>query len=253
MDDPAGRTRYACYRAICQPPSSSMRSRSSASSAVLRFGSSSVRTPAPTAIVIAALARSRCPDGRTLTSARDVGNHRIDPGLKKTSAAIPTAAMANTVVGGISNSVAVGGAVRATVKHAMAHSGIGSLRWNTSAISYLLGILDESPTGPLQRVRRAMFSEPLLAYPAEIGGVDATWHPHPGDDDDRHQRHDDADDEQHMVVAAKSGRRIAIVTRAKAAVCALMHKALPLGAKFSEGGEATRDEQIEERCDAQAH
>src|SRR5688572_23948669 len=46
--------------------------------------------------------------------------------------------MANTVVGGIRNSVAVGGAVRATVKHAIAHSGIASLRWNTNAISYLL-------------------------------------------------------------------------------------------------------------------
>ena len=48
-----------------------------------------------------------------------------------------------------------------------------------------------------------MFSEPLLAHPAEIGGgVDATWHTHPGDDDDADQHHDDADDEQHMVVAA---------------------------------------------------
>jgi hypothetical protein len=47
--------------------------------------------------------------------------------------------MANTVVGGIRNSVAVaGGAVRATVKNAMAHSGIASRRWKTSAISYLL-------------------------------------------------------------------------------------------------------------------
>jgi hypothetical protein len=56
--------------------------------------------------------------------------------------------MANAVVGGITNSVAVGGAVRATVKNAMAHSGIASRRWNTSAIPYLLGgILDESPTG----------------------------------------------------------------------------------------------------------
>jgi hypothetical protein len=67
-----------------------------------------------------------------------VRNHGIEPGLKKTIAAIPTAAMANTVVGGIRNSVAVGGAVRATVKNAMAHSGIASLRWNMNAISYLL-------------------------------------------------------------------------------------------------------------------
>jgi hypothetical protein len=51
--------------------------------------------------------------------------------------------MANTVVGGIRNSVAVGGAVRATVKNAMAHSGIASLRWNMNAISYLL---DQSST-----------------------------------------------------------------------------------------------------------
>jgi hypothetical protein len=47
-----------------------------------------------------------------------------------------------------------------------------------------------------------MFSEPLLAHPAEIGGVDATWRTHPGNDDDRDQHHDEADDEQHMVVAA---------------------------------------------------
>jgi len=47
--------------------------------------------------------------------------------------------MANTVGGGIRNSVVVGGAVRATVKNAMAHSGIASLRWNINAISYLLG------------------------------------------------------------------------------------------------------------------
>jgi hypothetical protein len=67
-----------------------------------------------------------------------VRNDGIEPGIKKTIAAIPTAAMANTVVGGIRNSVAVGGAVRATVKHAIAHSGIASLRWNTNAISYLL-------------------------------------------------------------------------------------------------------------------
>jgi hypothetical protein len=68
-----------------------------------------------------------------------VHNRGIERGIKKTIAAIPTAAMANTVVGGIRNSVAVaGGAVRATVKNAMAHSGIASRRWKTSAISYLL-------------------------------------------------------------------------------------------------------------------
>jgi hypothetical protein len=36
-----------------------------------------------------------------------VRNHGIEPGIKKTIAAIPTAAMANTVVGGIRNRVAV--------------------------------------------------------------------------------------------------------------------------------------------------
>jgi hypothetical protein len=63
-----------------------------------------------------------------------VRNRGIEPGIKKTIAAIPRAATANTVVGGIRNSVAVGGAVRATAKNATAHSGIASLRWNTSAI-----------------------------------------------------------------------------------------------------------------------
>jgi hypothetical protein len=47
-----------------------------------------------------------------------------------------------------------------------------------------------------------MFSEPLLAHPAKIGGVDATWHTHPGNDDDRDQHDDDADNEQHLVLAA---------------------------------------------------
>jgi hypothetical protein len=53
-------------------------------------------------------------------------------------------------------------------------------------------------------MRRAVFGEPLLAHPAEIGGVHATWHPHPSDDDDRDQSDDDADDEQHMGRAAFS-------------------------------------------------
>jgi len=46
--------------------------------------------------------------------------------------------MTRRVVGGIRNSVAGGDAVRATVKNAIAHSGIANLRANTSAISYLL-------------------------------------------------------------------------------------------------------------------
>ena len=56
MDDPGGGTRYAWGRAICKPPSSSMRERSSASLAALRFGSSSVRTRVPAVILIAAFA-----------------------------------------------------------------------------------------------------------------------------------------------------------------------------------------------------
>jgi hypothetical protein len=67
-----------------------------------------------------------------------VRNHGIESGIKKTIAAIPRAAIANTVMGGIRSSVAVGGAVRASVKNAMAHSGTASLRWNMNAISYLL-------------------------------------------------------------------------------------------------------------------
>jgi hypothetical protein len=73
-------------------------------------------------------------------------------------------------------------------------------------------------------MRRAMFSEPLLAHPAETRGVDAGWHTHPGDDDDRDQHDDEPDDEQHGW-RRKSGRRIAIVTRHKLSVCALVHKA----------------------------
>jgi len=52
----------------------------------------------------------------------------------------------------------------------------------------------------LQGVRRAMFSEPLLAYPAETTGVHATWYPHPRDDADGDQHDTDADDKEHMVV-----------------------------------------------------
>jgi hypothetical protein len=63
-----------------------------------------------------------------------VRNHGIEPGIKKTIAAIPTAAMANIVMGGIRNTVAVGGAVTATATNATTHRGIASLRWNMSAI-----------------------------------------------------------------------------------------------------------------------
>jgi hypothetical protein len=63
-----------------------------------------------------------------------VRNRGIERGIKKTMAAIPTAATANIVAVGIRNSVAVGGAVRATARNATAHNGIASLRWNTSAI-----------------------------------------------------------------------------------------------------------------------
>jgi len=79
-------------------------------------------------------------------SAREGRTHGMGRGIKRI-AAIPTAIMANTVVVDIVNGAAVGGAVRATVKNATAHSGIASLRCNTSGISYLLGILDERPTG----------------------------------------------------------------------------------------------------------
>ena len=46
-----------------------------------------------------------------------------------------------------------------------------------------------------------MFSEPLLAHRAEIGGVHAIWHAPPVDDDDRDQHDDRADDELHQVLA----------------------------------------------------
>ena len=67
-----------------------------------------------------------------------------------------------------------------------------------------------------------MFSEPLLAHPAEISGIHATWYPHPRDDADRDQHDADADDEEHMVVAAIS--RVPILTRRQVTVCALVHK-----------------------------
>ena len=71
-----------------------------------------------------------------------------------------------------------------------------------------------------------MFGEPLLAHPAEIGGVHATWHPHPRDDADRDQHDADPDDEEHMVVRPPAiGRRTAILTCGQLTVCALGHKA----------------------------
>jgi hypothetical protein len=59
----------------------------------------------------------------------------MGPGTKKTIAVIPRNTIANTVVGGIGSCVAVRGAVKATAKNAMAHSGIASPRWNINAIS----------------------------------------------------------------------------------------------------------------------
>src|SRR5512138_90798 len=47
-----------------------------------------------------------------------------------------------------------------------------------------------------------MFREPLLAHPAEIGGLHAAWHPHPRDDADRDRHDGDGEDEQHMILAA---------------------------------------------------
>src|SRR4030095_11126675 len=51
-------------------------------------------------------------------------------------------------------------------------------------------------------MRRAMFGQPSLAHPAEMGGVLATWHPHSWDHHGRDQ-HDDTDDEQHVVLAER--------------------------------------------------
>ena len=45
-----------------------------------------------------------------------------------------------------------------------------------------------------------MFGEPLLAHPAERGGVHATRHSHSWDHHDPGQRDDDTDGEQHMVL-----------------------------------------------------
>ena len=70
-----------------------------------------------------------------------------------------------------------------------------------------------------------MFSEPLLAHPTEVGGVDATRHPQLMDDADADQQNADAADEDHMVVAAI--RRPAILPHGQVTVCALVHRANP--------------------------
>jgi hypothetical protein len=76
----------------------------------------------------------------------------------------------------------------------------------------------------LQGVRRAMFSEPSLAHPVEVGGVHPTWHPHPGDYADRDQQDGEADDKQHGCRRNQVGV-LAILTRGKVTVCALVNKA----------------------------
>src|SRR5690349_17503986 len=106
-------------------------------------------------------------DETTRTSERDPRKRVNAPGTRKMIAASPTPAMANIVAGGIRISVAVGGVVKATVKNATTHSGIASLRSSTNNMLYpLQQIHDAEPITLLQRVRRAMFSEPLLAHPA---------------------------------------------------------------------------------------
>lgn len=52
-----------------------------------------------------------------------------------------------------------------------------------------------------------MFGEPLLAHPAERGGVHASRHPHSWDQHDRDQHDDDTDGEQHMVLRIKYAPR----------------------------------------------
>jgi len=92
--------------------------------------------------VILGLGCSRCREEETRTSERDARKNGIAPAVNKTSVVIPTAA-ANTVVGGISNSGTAAGAVRATVKNAIADNGIATLRWTRNPISYprLNGVL----------------------------------------------------------------------------------------------------------------
>jgi hypothetical protein len=45
-----------------------------------------------------------------------------------------------------------------------------------------------------------MLSEPLLAHPAEIGGIHPTERPHPGNADHHDERRDEADDIQQWLL-----------------------------------------------------
>ena len=70
-----------------------------------------------------------------------------------------------------------------------------------------------------------MLVQPLLAHPAERGGIYTTWHPDSGDDDDGNQHDDEADDEQHGSAVTESlSRRMAIVAFVQPSVCALVHR-----------------------------
>lgn len=131
-----GRPVKAGGRGICQPPSSSMRTRSSASCAVPAQDSSSVRTHARPAIQGAALLLCRGLCEATWTADRAVRNHGTSPAVVSAITAIPRTAMRNDVAGG--------DAVRATVKNTIAHSGSVSLRRNTNAISCLLLLLSSA-------------------------------------------------------------------------------------------------------------
>jgi len=113
-----------------------MRTRSSASSAALRSGRSTARVEMPSVIVSLGLAHSRCAGGATRTGDRDARKNGLAPDVNTTITVTPSAATTNTVAGGVRNSVATAGAVMAAVKYAIADSGIASLRWTRSPISY---------------------------------------------------------------------------------------------------------------------
>src|SRR3954471_6567147 len=72
-------------------------------------------------------------------------------------------------------------------------------------------------------MRRAMFSEPLLAHPAETRRVRATEHPHPGNDDDPDQCGNKADKKQHRDPRVEVSPRMTMLTRGPGTVCAFMH------------------------------